>query len=159
MPQPALLFAIFVSVASAGASDEKSAQSPAEPRPLQPTAEELERFQLRPQELEAVSPFPEASAPFQISGIGMFAASAADFATTELGLARGLSEGNPVASNRGLRLVHHVVGPAAVFWTTEHLRRKGKQKLALTLRLALIAAYGYATVHNLRQVGSVPSSF
>jgi hypothetical protein len=50
-----------------------------------------------------------------------------------------------------------MVGPAAVFWTTEQLRRKGKDKLALTLRIALIAAYGYATVHNLRQAGELPS--
>jgi hypothetical protein len=89
----------------------------------------------------------------------MFAASAADFATTELGLARGLREGNPLAGDRGLRLVHHVVGPAAVYWTTEQLRRKGKDKLALALRIALMAAYGYATVHNLRQVSGLPSSF
>jgi hypothetical protein len=152
MGKRALMFGIAMSVASVGATEEK-------PRPLQPTQEELERFQIPRGDIEAVTPFPESSAALQISGFGMFAASATDFATTELGLARGLSEGNPVASDRALRLVHHVVGPAAVYWTTEHLRRKGKDKLALTLRIALIAAYGYATVHNLRQVSGLPSSF
>jgi hypothetical protein len=152
MRNRALAFAIAISGAGVAASQEKT-------RPLQPTEQELESFQLPPVEIEAAAPFPEPSAAFRISGLGMFAASATDFATTELGLARGLSEGNPVASDRGLRLVHHVVGPAAVYWTTEHLRRKGKDKLALTLRIALMAAYGYATVHNLRQVSGLPSSF
>ncbi len=48
--------------------------------------------------------------------------------------------------------MHHVVGPAAVYWTTERLQKSGRTKLALGLRIALVAAYGYAFVHNLRQV-------
>jgi hypothetical protein len=148
----AILFAISVAIAASGASEEKR-------RALEPTEDELAAFQLQPGAIESVKPFPESSALFQISGVGMFALSAADVATTEIGLARGLTEGNPAASNRALRLVQHVAGPAAVYWTTERLRRNGKEKLALALRIALVAAYGYATVHNLRQVGGLPASF
>jgi hypothetical protein len=126
-----------------------------ETRSVLPTQEEIESFQLP-------RPAPEGSLPednsvlFDVSGLGLFAASAADFATTEWGLARGLQEGNPAASQRGIRLLHHVVGPAAVYWTTERLQRSGKTKLALGLRIALMAAYSYAAVHNLNQVRGVP---
>jgi hypothetical protein len=51
-----------------------------------------------------------------------------------------------------------VVGPAAVYWTTERLQKSGKTKLALGLRIALMAAYSYAAIHNLRQVGGLPVS-
>ncbi len=125
-----------------------------ESRSIFPTQEEIERFQL-PQ------PAPEDSLEansvlFEASGLGLFAASAADFATTEWGLSRGLQEGNPVASRRGVRLLHHVVGPAAVYWTTERLQKSGKTKLALGLRIALMAAYSYAAIHNLNRVSGVP---
>jgi hypothetical protein len=88
MRERALVLAITLSLAGVAASEEK-------PRPLHPTEEELERFELPAREIEGMKPFPESSALFRISGIGMFGVSAADLATTELGLARGLSEGNP----------------------------------------------------------------
>jgi hypothetical protein len=138
-----------------------SSEKPEQPRPIQPTAAELESFELPPPPLPAAAQVevdvPAAgSAAFEMSGVGLFAASAADFATTEWGISRGLHEGNPVASQRGVRLVHHVVGPAAVFWATERLQKSGRTKLALGLRIALMAAYGYAAVHNLRQVNGIP---
>jgi hypothetical protein len=49
------------------------------------------------------------------------------------------------------------VGPAAVYWTTERLQKSGRTKLALGLRIALMAAYSYAAVHNLGQVSGVPT--
>jgi hypothetical protein len=130
------------------------AAEPRETRPIAPTQTEIESFQLpRPTEVS----IPDGGSPmFQVSGVGLFAASAADFATTEWGLSRGLQEGNPVASQRGVRLLHHVLGPAAVYWTTERLQKSGKTKLALGLRIGLMAAYSYAALHNLRQTGSIP---
>jgi hypothetical protein len=127
-------------------------------RPLAPTPEDLDQFTLKPSDVGRRSgdvPEAEKSPLFTFSGFGMFAAAGADFATTEIGLSRGLEEGNPVAGNRSLRLLHHVVGPAAVFWTSAELEKSGKRKLATTLRVALMAAYGYATLHNLRQVGGI----
>jgi hypothetical protein len=135
-----------------------ASEKPEQERPIQPTQAEIESFELPPPiPTRAEVAIPADGSPvFEISGVGLFAASAADFTTTEWGLARGLQEGNPVASQRGVRLVHHVVGPAAVFWTTERLQKSGRTKLALGLRIALMAAYGYATVHNLHQVQGLP---
>jgi hypothetical protein len=144
-------FALLLFLASAEPERERS---------LEPTQEEIETFKLpNPGAPPAGEPTPhERPALFRISGVAMFASSAADFATTELGLSRGLQEGNPVASQRGARLLHHVAGPAAVYWATERLQKSGSTKLALGLRIALMAAYSYATLHNLRQVNSLPYS-
>ena len=142
------------------ASNAFSTEEPERERPIQPTPDELERFELPPPDRPAdgVSLPGDGSPIFALSGAGLFAASAADFATTEWGISRGLQEGNPVASQRGIRLVHHVIGPAAVYWTTERLQKSGKTKLALGLRIALMAAYSYAAVHNVRQVGGLSIS-
>lgn len=143
------------------APGEADDSTPSAPRSVEPTDEEIARYQLPQTDILApvdATFVPEPSPMFQVSGFGMFAASAADFTSTELGISRGLQEGNPVASDRGMRLVHHVVGPAAVWWTTERLQRQGKTKLALGLRVALMAAYGYATLHNMRQVSGLPAS-
>jgi hypothetical protein len=121
-----------------------------ERRELQPTQQELERFQLPRAATDSLDLQRDGTSFFRMAGWGMFAASAADFATTELGISRGLQEGNPVASNRGARLIHHLLGPAAVYWTSDRLERNGKPRLALGLRLALTAAYSYAAIHNLR---------
>lgn len=86
----------------------------------------------------------------------MFAASAADIATTEWGLSQGLHEANPAASQRGLRVATHVVGPAVVYWASERLIRDGKPKLALGLRVALMVAYSYAAIHNARLIQGSP---
>lgn len=127
-------------------------------RSLAPKPADLEQFTLAPADVvEHRGDLPlEGGTPlFQISGYGMLVASGTDFATTEMGMAQGLDEGNPLASNRSIRFLHHVVGPAAVWWTTSELQKSGKTKLATTLRIALMAAYGYATLHNLRQVGGI----
>ena len=146
---------LFLLAAENAFSTEKSEQD----RLIQPTPDEIERFELPPPDLPTGVSLPSEGSPiFEFSGVGLFAASAADFATTEWGLSRGLQEGNPIASQRGIRLVHHVVGPAVVYWTTERLQKNGKTKLALGLRIALMAAYSYAAVHNLRQVGGLPVS-
>jgi hypothetical protein len=135
------------------------AAEPEQERRIQPTQDEIESFELPSTNRPAEVSIPTDNSPiFDFSGVGLFAASAADFATTEWGLSRGFQEGNPVASQRGVRLLHHVVGPAAVYWTTERLQRSGKTKLALGLRIALMAAYSYAAIHNLHQVNGVPVS-
>jgi len=147
---PGFAILLFLLTAENALATEK----PDQKRPIQPTQDEIESFELPPPNLPAI---PADSSPiFEFSGVGLFAASAADFATTEWGLSRGLQEGNPVASQRGIRLVHHVVGPAALYWTTERLQKSGKTKLALGLRIAVMAAYSYAAIHNLRQVEGLP---
>ena len=131
-----------------------SAASTAQPtRTLEPTEAELAQFQLTPE--------PDyydgtGATALRVSGVGMFAASAADLLTTEYGLSQGLDEGNPAASSRGLRVVTHVVGPAAVYYATEKLQREGKTKTALILRISLMAVYSYAAIHNARLIHSTP---
>jgi hypothetical protein len=148
----ALAVATLLTATSLEASETPPEEEKAEPtRSVRPTEQELATFQLAQPEL---APIPDAPPFFAASGFGMFAASAADFATTEVGLSSGLNEGNPVAQDRGLRLVHHVVGPAAVWWTTEKLRQNGKTKLALSLRIAVMVAYSYAAIHNTYLVSS-----
>lgn len=94
---------------------------------------------------------------FRMLGSSLYAASGADLVTTEWGLTHPhLQEGNPLASNRAVRISTHVLGPATVHWTTEKLHQSGRRKLALILRIGVVAAYGYATVHNLRKVSSSP---
>ncbi len=93
---------------------------------------------------------------FRVAGFGIFAASAGDLVTTEWGLSNtSLQEGNPIATNRAVRVTHHILGPAAVWWTTQHLHRKGKRNLALSLRIALTVAYSYAMTHNVRTVNGI----
>jgi hypothetical protein len=88
---------------------------------------------------------------FQAFGVGMFAASAGDLATTEWGLTKpGIYETNPLATNRGARVTAHVLVPAVVYWTTSKMRKNGHRKAALWVRIAVTAAYGYAVMHNLR---------
>lgn len=90
---------------------------------------------------------------FRLSGMGMFAASAADVATTEWGLRHpGLDEGNPLVSNRSFRMAAHIAAPAAVWWTTERIHKSGHRRLALILRIGLMAAYGYAAARNFHTI-------
>lgn len=153
-PSFATLLFLFTA-GSASATGEPEAE---QKRSVRPTQAEIESFDL-PSPVQSDASHPSgSSAIFEFSGVGLFAASAADFATTEWGISRGLQEGNPVASQRGIRLVHHVVGPAAVYWTTERLQKSGRTKIALGLRIALMAAYSYAAASNLRRVGSLPTA-
>lgn len=124
---------------------------------FEPRQSELAQFQISPVERDLIgggSP----SAPFVASGMSMFAASAADIATTEWGLSRGLVEGNPIVAQRGVRIATHVAGPLAVYWATEKLRKSGRGKLAWALRLSITAAYGFAAAHNARMIGQTPGT-
>ena len=95
---------------------------------IEPTQSELESFRIPGSEASHAIGGDESSPILKATGWGMFAASAADLVTTEWGLSEGLSEGNPVASGRGVRIATHVVGPAAVWWTTERLERSGANR-------------------------------
>jgi hypothetical protein len=92
---------------------------------------------------------------FRFMGVGMFAASAGDIGTTEWGLRQdGIYEGNPISTNRGVRIATHVVAPAVVWWTTEKMHKQGRKKLALVLRIGLMVAYSYAAMHNIHTVNN-----
>lgn len=94
---------------------------------------------------------------FTAMGLGMFAASAGDLATTELGLAQpGITEANPFQRNRIVRLSTHAAVPALLWWTTDRLHARGKTKLALIMRIGFTVAYGYVALHNAQTPGGRP---
>ena len=96
---------------------------------------------------------PEKGTLFKFTGAGMFAASAGDLLTTEYGLRQtGIYEANAFAENRSIRIATHVVAPAVTWWATEKIHKKGHPKLALAIRIGLMVAYSYATMHNVRTV-------
>ncbi len=129
----------------------------AEPRTIEPTQSELAQFSLgdRDRDLSADT---GGSVGFSASALSMFAASAADIATTEWGLSQGFVEGNPVVAQRGVRIATHIAAPIAVYWATERLHRSGKKKLAFFLRLSIMAAYSYAAIHNTRMITTNPGA-
>lgn len=97
------------------------------------------------------------SALFKALGVGMFLASGADLASTELGLSRpGITEVNPTQQNRTLRVTTHVAAPAVMWWVSERVHRGGKPKLALFMRIGFAVAYSYVVMHNVRTMNTVP---
>lgn len=73
---------------------------------------------------------------------------AGDLITTEIGLSRGLREGNPFAQDRGSRLALHAGSLGLEIWADTKL--KGKWKWVF--RGSMTAIHGYAIVHNIRQI-------
>lgn len=87
---------------------------------------------------------------FDAMGLGVYAAKAGDSLSTELALQRvGTVEVNPFMADRGVRLAASVVGAVAVNWGTARLHRT-KPRLALWMRIGVVAGWGYVTAHNLR---------
>lgn len=134
--------------------DDRAHPAEEQTRTIEPTQSELAQYQLAPKRDYLGES--NSSPALRLSGVGMFAASAADLITTERGLSRGFAEGNPAASQRGIRIATHVVGPMAVYYATKKLQRAGKTKTALLLRVSLMAAYSYAAIYNARLIGASP---
>ena len=93
----------------------------------------------------------EESKLFQIMGWATYGASAGDLITTEYGLANGAVELNPLQQHCITRCAAHALIPPLVNFTTAKLHRAGHEKAALWIRIAVVAGYGYAIAHNLRQ--------
>lgn len=92
---------------------------------------------------------------YRALGLATYGAIGADLTTTELGLARGLVEGNPIQRHRAVRIVSHVA--LGIFWNeylTEGLRKKGHPKAALWMRIAAVAAYGLLTARNVHLIAN-----
>jgi hypothetical protein len=100
---------------------------------------------------------PPSGTMFTAFGIGMFAASGADLASTEVTLSvPGGYESNRFQRNRNVRILTHVAVPAFMYWATDKLRDRGKTKTALFARIGFNIAYSYAVMHNLRVASSTP---
>lgn len=98
----------------------------------------------------------EGSVLFSGLGMGMFVAASGDVASTEWGLSRaGVYEANPLMRNRAVRIGTHVMAPMAMWWASEQLYNKGQRKLAWAVRIGVAAAYGYASLRNVRAVSGL----
>ena len=92
----------------------------------------------------------EESRLFRALGYATFATKGGDLISTEYALAAGGHELNPLMEHRGARLATSIAVPALANWGTAAIYPK-HPKLALWARVALVAAWGYATASNLRQ--------
>lgn len=86
--------------------------------------------------------------------LALYLVKGGDFVTTEIGLDRGLIELNPIAGHVAVRVGLMAAAPLAVELSARKLKRNGHARWALALRVAAIAAWGYATAHNLREIRS-----
>jgi hypothetical protein len=96
-----------------------------------------------------VPPEDEPSKLFRALGWAVYGTSAADVVTTEIGLARGRHELNPVMRNRAVRIGAHVVVPIAVNKTTEFIRSEGYPTYALIIRMAVVGMWGFTSARNI----------
>ena len=85
-------------------------------------------------------------------GLGLHGAFWADLAATEYGLAHNpsLREGNPFMASQGVRVLAHVGLPFAINYATEQVRKRGRPKLALWIRIGTMVTLSYAAIHNVR---------
>jgi hypothetical protein len=99
---------------------------------------------------------PRGNSLFAVLGVGMFVAASGDVASTEWGLTRPyLYEANPLMRRRPIRIASHAAVPLAMWWASDQLHKNGQRKLATAMRIGVIAAYGYATLHNTRMLSKV----
>jgi len=145
------VLAFLMIAASTGFGEEDRTQKEKDPAPQRP--------QTDPRQLLRGDGEPgrktEPGTVLRSLGVGMFLGAAGDLATTEWGLARpGLREANPLATSRGVRLSTHILAPAVAWWSTEELRKAGRPKLALALRIGVAVAYSYAALRNVHTIGT-----
>ena len=88
---------------------------------------------------------------FRIMGWATYGTSYSDLLTTEIGLANGAIELNPLQRNCLVRTTTHAATSFAVNYTTAKLYHSGHEKTALWITIATAATYGYVIAHNLRQ--------
>jgi hypothetical protein len=96
---------------------------------------------------------PEKSGLYKAMGVALVGTSVSDLWSTELGLqSPNVREGNPfMATNTEARIAVKASATALVFLGSDHIHSKGHTRMALWLRIATVAGYGYATAWNLRQ--------
>jgi len=86
---------------------------------------------------------------FRALGYATFVTKGGDLISTEYALAVGGHEVNPLLEHRGARLATSIAVPALANWGTAVIYQK-HPRLAFWARVALVAAWGAATAHNLR---------
>jgi len=113
--------------------------------------EDLSRFRLSsdPAQVSPRGPKDEPGKLYRILGWMTYGTSAADVITTEVILARGGGELNPLMRNRAVRIGSRSVFCVAFNKSTEYLRtKKGHPKIALWMRISIVALHGYVVARN-----------
>ena len=87
---------------------------------------------------------------FDIMGKGLYITRAGDVISTEVALARGAREGNPLMKRRTFRIASLAMAPA-IFYATKRIH-KTRPRLAFWLRVGAVVGWGSVMVHNLRVV-------
>ena len=88
---------------------------------------------------------------FKILGWTTYGVIAGDLASTEIGISQGAIEANPLMRNRAVRISSHAVVAVVANHATARLHRAGHEKMALWMRIAMVAGYGYIISRNMRQ--------
>lgn len=97
----------------------------------------------------------EKSGLYKAMGFALMGTAASDVLSTELALmsSADVREANPfMATSTEARIALKASTTTLVFVASDHLHKKGHEKMALWLRIATVAGYGIVTAHNLRQV-------
>jgi hypothetical protein len=90
----------------------------------------------------------KAAEPMPLLFTSLMVTSFADFASTEIALARGdTREANPLLQNQGVRLAVTVAAPVAVYYIGKKLSRKKR----IALYIGVSVGWAYLSVHNLNQ--------
>jgi len=85
---------------------------------------------------------------YRVLGWMAYGTSAADVITTEVILARGGEELNPLMRNRTVRIGSHIAYPFVFNEITEFIRKKGHPKIALWTRIAVVGILGSVSARN-----------
>ena len=97
---------------------------------------------------DPVMPSHEAGKLFRALGWATYGVSAADVISTEMFLARGDSELNPLMRNRAIRIGSHIAYPIMINKGTEYVRKKGHPKIALWTRIVAVGILGVVGARN-----------
>jgi ABC-type methionine transport system permease subunit len=87
---------------------------------------------------------------FKVAGIGLYASSAVDMATTRYAMSRGAVELNPIAGQNMQRQAAVSFGAASSTLITTRYLHESHPKMALGIRLAYIGMRVFVGVHNVR---------
>lgn len=86
----------------------------------------------------------------------IYLARSGDVVSTEFILAAGFHETNPFMRERAVRITTAIAGPVLIELGARRLERDRHPRWAFALRVAAMAAWGYATAHNLRLLRARP---
>lgn len=152
------LFAILAAAPAAARAEEKAGKDFR--AVIEASMTDLSQFHLPSTAMQVdpespVQPKDEPGKLFRGLGWAVYGTSAAEIVTTELLMARGGYERNPLMRNRAVRIGVHIVVPVAVNKATEFIRKEGLPRYALWIRIAVVAMWGFTSARNIHIAGGL----